>query len=519
MRFKFLIISLLCTLIACAQVRDIAKLANGELIYSSIIYDADSQVFGYLYLYEQNIEKNTRTVEFVFLDKNLNAVNNGKFTEPFIQTNNSFKMGFSGQIIDCDYVDGKIVLIKKYYNHNYGYTSWTSKVLSMQVISLSDNSVSKDMICKDNKLVPIPGSVDSILAPKYVGSLNNILSVCNKYHSGFLIRDQKEIKCFNTKLEYQWTHKNDTMPAKSKESVNYEMVYVKKNIFLKKTMYKNSFYQTDSLICINFENGLTKWINELNTKTALNSNELNIRESDDKVYLMGNFSKNTKSETFDEMNTLGMYIKVLNDTGAVMQDKYYNWTDFDTKYGIRKDGTLEKNFHVLTKRYFLFKDGRITALTETYRPRYTSLLLHMLFPVGTIINLFTSRFYETHGDIMLFNFNPDLSLKDIDVIAKEKSKDYSSVTSDFLFSNYTNDGNGATFFYLNATKEKDAKKSTIMMGIDRLKNNERVEERIPVYSENKYSIVPLPAKEGYVLFKEYNEKAKYNQVRLERLNN
>ncbi len=36
--------------------------------------------------------------------------------------------------------------------------------------------------------------------------------------------------------------------------------------------------------------------------------------------------------------------------------------------------------------------------------------------------------------------------------------------------------------------------------------------------KEKYSIDPFPAKEGYIMLREYNEKDKYNQIRLEKIN-
>ena len=55
--------------------------------------------------------------------------------------------------------------------------------------------------------------------------------------------------------------------------------------------------------------------------------------------------------------------------------------------------------------------------------------------------------------------------------------------------------------------------------INSIKNNAVQTEKIPLTSAKKYAIIPRPAKEGYIMLNEYNEKDKYNQIRLERLNN
>jgi hypothetical protein len=58
----------------------------------------------------------------------------------------------------------------------------------------------------------------------------------------------------------------------------------------------------------------------------------------------------------------------------------------------------------------------------------------------------------------------------------------------------------------------------LILGINTIINGKLSEEKIPLTAKKKYSIYPQPAKEGYIMLREYNEKDKYNQIRLEKLN-
>ncbi len=44
------------------------------------------------------------------------------------------------------------------------------------------------------------------------------------------------------------------------------------------------------------------------------------------------------------------------------------------------------------------------------------------------------------------------------------------------------------------------------------------QEIIPISEKDNYQVMPYVAKEGYILLREYNNKDKYNKIRLEKLN-
>ncbi|MFN8338949.1 MAG: DUF6770 family protein [Saprospiraceae bacterium] len=97
---------------------------------------------------------------------------------------------------------------------------------------------------------------------------------------------------------------------------------------------------------------------------------------------------------------------------------------------------------------------------------------------------------------------------------KEKST-YSA--SDYLFGQYLNDGKDFVFFYEDLKKETENEEEKVVLFINTWINGTLNEEQFPI-STKKNIIYPYIAKEGYILLREYNEKSKYNQIRLEKLN-
>jgi hypothetical protein len=67
-------------------------------------------------------------------------------------------------------------------------------------------------------------------------------------------------------------------------------------------------------------------------------------------------------------------------------------------------------------------------------------------------------------------------------------------------------------------KDPVTHKKNDMLGINSIINGKLTQELIPLYQKKKYEITPMPAKEGYIMLREFNEKDKYNQIRLEKLN-
>jgi len=166
-------------------------------------------------------------------------------------------------------------------------------------------------------------------------------------------------------------------------------------------------------------------------------------------------------------------------------------------------GRLEKNFRLRPTKTFFFNDGTISVLTEKYRPQKN-------VPFAVID--------AKSSDYVLFNMDKDFVVRDVETIKKAELSGVDYLGSDFLFSQTIKDGNGAVFFFQNYAKNDETKEKQWFLGINTIIDGQLIQEKIPISSKKKYKIKPVPAKEGYIMLREYNEDEKYNQIRLEKLN-
>lgn len=114
-----LLLFLLMPLLSFGQMQDLASLAEGKMAYGSILYDSDDNVYGYLYIYERDASKTEKTMEYVFLDKNLNKVSNATYTDT------KYKDVIS-KYYDCTLMSDYIILNKYYYYYKTNF--WANTI-------------------------------------------------------------------------------------------------------------------------------------------------------------------------------------------------------------------------------------------------------------------------------------------------------------------------------------------------------------------------------------------------------
>ncbi len=104
--------------ITFAQVSKLAKLSEGKFIFYTPLSEEgwySGNLYGYFFLYEKERTQRTEyTYEYVLLDKNLNKVYSGEFTEDFDKGANTAKY-FSGT-----YENGKILFHINEYGRSTG---------------------------------------------------------------------------------------------------------------------------------------------------------------------------------------------------------------------------------------------------------------------------------------------------------------------------------------------------------------------------------------------------------------
>ena len=202
MKVKVLIICLLSSVFSFGQVQDLAKLADGKLVYNTTLFDSAHDLYGYFYVYKLDAkDKKTINYEFVVLDKNLNKINNGKF-EGFKST--AF---LESTFNDCTLMGDNLIIDKLYVSYSQGVTYILLN--TFQIISLKDNSVSKEKQFKNNEFVDVDLTKLKSMKLYMDKSRFYINAYSNKYNSGFFVTDEnsaKETTFFDSNLEKKWTY-------------------------------------------------------------------------------------------------------------------------------------------------------------------------------------------------------------------------------------------------------------------------------------------------------------------------
>ena len=208
MKFKLLILSLLFSTLSFGQTQDLAKLANGVIIYNSTLYDDDENIFGYLYLYQQDVNEKSKTIEYVFLDKNLNKVSNGTFTA------NTYD-GVMSKFYDCTLM-GDCIILNKYYYYTPAF-SYDAKLLvsTFQTISLTDNKVTAEYKYENGQFTEFSAGYDTMKKEyKGIDVRNFVNAFSNDSFKGLFITEdvkkksylEKDVKLFNEKHELLWSY-------------------------------------------------------------------------------------------------------------------------------------------------------------------------------------------------------------------------------------------------------------------------------------------------------------------------
>lgn len=509
MKFKtiLLIISLFVSICGYSQIQDLAKLADGKIVFSSTLYDSNENLYGYLYLYERDVDSKNKTMEYIFLDRNLNKVSNTEFTNK--QYNNVLSKYY-----DCNLMGDYIILNKIYYYTN-SFTGVSKPLVStFQTISLKDNTVSAEFKYENGQFSEFVADYDQ-MKKEYKGleTKSYVNGFNNDFFKGFFIVEdnikknylEKDVQFFNEKRELEWKYEYN--PNGTEKNYNsFHFIHAHKNTIYAsianwtKTNLSNEMSVNEySIVALDLQSGKEKYKYILEGTGSEYSHTMRVKEIDNKLYITGNYSPYKKTDFTLDQN-LGFYKIVLDENGKEIEKKYTQWSDFSSKIEVDQRGRVEKNYRLKPIKYFFFKDGSISVLTEKYK-----------------YDILWSGLPKT-TDYVLFNMKPDFTPAEVNTIKKEVSH----YSAEYLFSQYIKNETGVVFFYYDVVKDPNAtlfnNTPNLILGINTIINGKLSEEKIPLTAKKKYSIYPQPAKEGYIMLREYNEKDKYNQIRLEKLN-
>ncbi len=306
---------------------------------------------------------------------------------------------------------------------------------------------------------------------------------------------------FDENKKLLWNYKYNTNgDKKNSESIN---IIEKDDKYIYAIMKKAAKSDTTfNLLILDINTGKeisNKRITDFSTTTLDNITHFyanyrslnNDKTFDDKIVMVG--------YNFPFSFNRGFARMVINRTDFSISSGFINFKPDFSKFipKISDDGGVESGYYLLTRDLFFMKDGSVGILMEKYKPegQYNA-------PKTTdLVYAFTDK---------------DFNLKEVKIFEKEKTK--WATNSDYLFSQYLNDGKDVVFFYRDLQKDEKTKEKNWNLFINTLIDGKFKQEKIQISEKDNYVVIPYVAKEGYILLREYNEKEKFNKIRLERLN-
>ncbi len=478
-----------------SQTQDLENMAEGDMVYADILYDSDYNLYGYIYFFDQGkVDTKQKQFEYILLDRNLNKVANGTFNEQYFE-------GVSSDFFDCTYM-GEHIIFSKYYQRKYEVLLTYNRI-----ISLDDNSVSNEFVYENGKFSELNTTEQELKKDyKKAESINITYAFNNKDLSGFFVSENnkkrknfyqdKDLKIYGSDKNLKWSYLYNPEGTK-KDWNDFRVLNMNAGLILGGLSHfaNETWIDSFKIVGLEMDSGNKRFEYELENKNSEYSHSVNIRYFGDRIFIVGNYSPYSKDD-FNWQKNMGVYQIVLDQNGKEISKKYHTWTDIAKNLDANKYGVVEKGYTLSPKKFFILKDGSFAFLTEKFKgvnSQYTS--------TKTL-------------DFVLFNFDKDGNFKENFVIEKDKTK---WAQNDYLFHQYIKDNSGVVFFFRDYKKDDETKDKNWILGINTIINGTFKQEVIPISSDDHF-IQPIPAKEGYILLREYNKKSKFDQLRLERLN-
>ena len=503
-KIYFIAIAVLVQLTINAQSKDLIKLAKGDFLGMNAVMDSKENLFGYvsLYGYGKSGDK-TKKFEYVILDKNLNPVANKEFEGDITAADYYAYMDFKGQIIlapsALDYslkkaemfspssmvidVSKNEIQTKKYYDYD-----------GKQFIEINQPKNWKEEK-KDSKKEKKENGFNYISNVYEIKEGGYLVTEYNSY--GTYISNNSIIR-FDEQKNELWKYKYNVSGDKKTSEIFSFIEKDEKYIYAfltKKVKSDKSFY----LLVLDMKTGKEVYKELLNgaNETVLENIEYygritNSKTFDDKIVMLGrNYIEGNTTQS------IGFTRMTIDKKSFAVEIKFLNYGRGLEKFipKLDKYGGVEGSYLLIPKDLFFLKDGSIGILMEKYKPQGQ----YSASKSTDLVYIYTDKEFNVSG---------------VQVFEKEKTKWFHS---DYLFSQYLNDGNDVAFFFKDRQKDDETKEKNWNLFINTLIDGKFNQEIVPISSKENI-IYPYIAKEGYILLQEFNKKDKYNNVRLERLN-
>ncbi len=501
------------------QTRDLVALAQGEFLGMNALFDENEDLFGYISLYDHGKSgAKTKKFEYVILDKNLNPFANNTFQGDITAGDYFGYINFDGSVIlKPTRIDGSLVKQNELFSPSAMVINLKDNTIKRKIYYDFDHGTFKEIerhdLWTENR--------KELKAEKKQNGFNYISEVTEIKEGGYLAHEYED---------YGRYVKNNCL-MRFDENKNEQWRYVYNKNGSKKESQIISFLDKDEkyYYCLLWERkkkpdddtyGMpTGWANtfhllvlDMNTGEEVHKKEIpdpedvlplimryptyaygsldNDKTFDDKIVAVGRLS--------DELYNTGISRLIVDRKTFSTDLRVLTFEDDFKQYipRINAKGFVEMGYFLDPRDIFFMKDGSIGMLFEKYKPptEYTA---------------------QKTRDLVYVHTDKNFKIVGVTTMEKEKSK---WQNTDYLFSQNINGGNDLVFFYRDYQKNDETKDRNWNLFINTLVDGTFKQEMIPISSKENFFIYPYVAKEGYILLHEYNKKAKYNQVRIERLN-
>ena len=485
------------------QEQSIKELSTGILERSKILSDANDQVIGYVYLFNNGLinEEKNQAYEFVLLDASLNKVTNGTFQLPY---HKKIK-----PIISSVYFKDQHLIVKQ---RLYQVANLASIGDLITQIDLKNNTIVKqNLVCYGTVYDDINFDYFSKIDLSHGGFFINDLYVHLKAKEPVYYELQTRLRQgsldqndqpysyvmfyddnFNKTYEYYLSH--DLL----KKDYSFTVEHINENdviIWQRKRKFDRGLkLEIERLLTYDYKTGQLKHDIVYNSK-ATNGQEYYVPYVEtiaDKTYVIGDIKliDDHYVERYQVKPSLGIKRNVYDDKGEVVAENKIYYQDIFKALNFKNGKDKDGNKYIF-RDYFNFPDQSFTVLLAKQKGD----------------GVFTAH---KLADYIVLNFDASGNYINHIVLENRKSK-YDT----YKFAQKNPDENEILFFYEEEIKEQG--KTKYYLVINKLKENKVTQEKIP-FETNSSLISFSKAKYGFILVSEFDKENKESVVRLEKIN-
>ena len=506
MKKLLLLLFLFFTISQNAQIQKLSQLSSARFLDSKMIYNDNSEdVFGYFLLYQKDIKSATEIeLEIVLLDKNLNKIGNKVLTIP--HSSHWMNKGIPQVSFVQKRGNQLLINITEISEQFYGGAFNTYGYVELRVLDLKTFDIKP--LVKDNYDINLTKKLDqiSMKRPTKNGFLSyNVTFDDVLAQNGKFLKNISEIKYFDNDLKEKWTFKYN-QDKKSKSFTVYNFSTEDKNdlVFYKRFYEKKSDEIPDETFeFIDANTGLSKFNYSIKGNALLKR----IVFTNSKIIMYSMECLANRKDLFKYDKITGLQKIVLDRaTGKELSYDKLEWSGLQ-KYVETNEFGENKLGEYLQFLSFKFneKTGKTAIFAEGYKPNRNSKIL----------------------DCYLLELDDKMKVTQFIKVPKFKNK-IENVTAfgeilesydafDFLYSQSLPNNDGVVFYYVDNEKGVDAsrRKSNYVLGIVTYIDGKFDTQKITLKTKDG-NIVPLKAKQGYILLKESSKTD--TELRLEKIN-